>query len=187
MTPLVLHAFPWSVFGIALLVWGFAPGALLRLIVLAYRRDHPRRRELLGELHAVPRIERPFWVVEQLESALFEGLLARLRAHGSRSASDKKQDSPAPDHDADVVIHSDGERLSYQVKTSTFGDGSNLEMGLTQMTTMTRGRLGSGLFSARRGRPGSSDHSFSDGSGEVCVSCGGPHFDCSDPANWDDK
>jgi hypothetical protein len=25
-----------------------------------------------------------------------------------------------------------------------------------------------------------------DGSGERCVECGGPHFDCTDPANWDD-
>lgn len=28
---------------------------------------------------------------------------------------------------------------------------------------------------------------FDDESGEVCVSCGGPHFDCTDPANWDDE
>jgi DNA-binding transcriptional MerR regulator len=75
----------WPTFLIALLVFGFAPGALLRLIVLAFRRDDPRRRELLGELYAVPRIERPFWVIEQLEVALFEGLrgrFARGMAHG---------------------------------------------------------------------------------------------------------
>ena len=30
------------------------------------------------------------------------------------------------------------------------------------------------------------DRSFDDGSGEVCAACGGPHFDCTDPANWDD-
>lgn len=55
-------------------MFGFAPGALLRLIVLLYPRDHPRRRELIGELYAYPRIERPFWVAEQLELALAEGL-----------------------------------------------------------------------------------------------------------------
>jgi hypothetical protein len=68
----------WRSFAVALLVFGFAPGALLRMIVLAFHRDDPRRSELLAELHAVPRIERPFWVVEQLEVALFEGILGRL-------------------------------------------------------------------------------------------------------------
>jgi phosphatidylserine/phosphatidylglycerophosphate/cardiolipin synthase-like enzyme len=59
-------------------VFGFAPGAVLRVIVLAFRRDDPRRTELLAELPNVPRIERPFWVCEQLEVALFEGLVGRL-------------------------------------------------------------------------------------------------------------
>jgi hypothetical protein len=68
----------WPMFGIALLVFGFTPGLLLRLIVLAFPRDDPRRDELLGELYAVPRFERPFWVVEQLEVALVEGLGQRL-------------------------------------------------------------------------------------------------------------
>jgi DNA-binding CsgD family transcriptional regulator len=70
----------WPALGIALLIFGFAPGAVLRLIVLAFPRDDPRRRELLGELYAVPRIERPFWVLEQLEVGLFEGLRGRLAA-----------------------------------------------------------------------------------------------------------
>jgi hypothetical protein len=52
---------------------------VLRLIVLAFPQDDPRRRELLGELYAVPRIERPFWVAEKLELALIEGLGGRLR------------------------------------------------------------------------------------------------------------
>jgi hypothetical protein len=68
----------WRTLLIALVVFGFAPGALLRLIVLAFHRDDPRRRELLAELHAVPRLERPFWVFEQLEVALFEGVWKRL-------------------------------------------------------------------------------------------------------------
>ena len=78
MTSLILHVLSWPTFVIALLVWGFAPGALLRLIVLAFHRDDPRRHELLAELYAVPRIERPFWVVEQLEVALVEGMGQRL-------------------------------------------------------------------------------------------------------------
>jgi hypothetical protein len=68
----------WHTFALALVVFGFAPGALLRLIVLAFHPDDPRRRELLAELHAVPRIDRPFWVLEQLEVALCEGLWDRV-------------------------------------------------------------------------------------------------------------
>jgi hypothetical protein len=80
MPSLDFQIISWPALGVALLVFGFAPGAVLRLIVLAYPRDDPRRRELLGELYAVPRIERPFWVIEQLEVALFEGLRGRIAA-----------------------------------------------------------------------------------------------------------
>jgi hypothetical protein len=74
----------WKTFLIILLVFGFAPGALLRLIVLAFRRDDLRRSELLAELHAVPRLERPFWVFEQLEVALSEGIWPRILAATGR-------------------------------------------------------------------------------------------------------
>jgi hypothetical protein len=80
MSALIFHVIAWPTLGFALLVFGFAPGALLRLIVLLYPRDHPQRRELIGELYAYARIERPFWVVEQLETALFEGVSGRLTA-----------------------------------------------------------------------------------------------------------
>ena len=78
MPSLAFQIVSWPSLGVALLVFGFAPGAVLRLIVLAFPRDDPRRRELLSELYAVPRIERPFWVFEQLELALFEGLRRRF-------------------------------------------------------------------------------------------------------------
>jgi hypothetical protein len=74
----------WRMGLIILLVFGFAPGALLRLVVLAFRRDDPRRSELLAELHRVPRWERPLWVVEQMEVALFEGILERVKAQRKR-------------------------------------------------------------------------------------------------------
>jgi hypothetical protein len=74
----------WRMGLIILLVFGFAPGALLRLIVLAFRRGDPRRSELLAELHRVPRLERPLWVVEQMEVALFEGIWERINALGKR-------------------------------------------------------------------------------------------------------
>ena len=36
--------------------------------------------ELIAELYAVPRVGRPFWVAQQLEVALFEGLGHRVSA-----------------------------------------------------------------------------------------------------------
>lgn len=74
----------WPMLVLALLVFGFAPGLLLRLIVLAFSKDDPRRAELRGELYNVPRFERPFWVAEQMEIALFEGLRGRLVQRGNR-------------------------------------------------------------------------------------------------------
>jgi hypothetical protein len=68
----------WPAFFVAVLVFGFAPGVLLRLIVLAYHREDPRRQELVAELYAMPRAERPFWVAEKLEVAIFEGLRYRV-------------------------------------------------------------------------------------------------------------
>jgi hypothetical protein len=79
----------WPTFLAALLVFGFAPGAVLRLIVLAFQRDDPRRSEMLAELHRVPRWERPFWVFEQLEVALFEGIRERVLWAGAGRVYDR--------------------------------------------------------------------------------------------------
>ena len=46
-------------------------------ILLGFHRDDPRRQELRAELHAVPRLIRPFWVLEQVEVALFDGMFPR--------------------------------------------------------------------------------------------------------------
>ncbi|TWG07567.1 hypothetical protein [Saccharopolyspora dendranthemae] len=73
-------------------VFGFAPGLCMRLIALMYPRTHPRRRELHAEMKIVPRIERPFWVAEQLEEGLSEGLRLRQRA-----AKKRKQAKNGPD------------------------------------------------------------------------------------------
>ena len=93
MTHLALRVLAWPILAVALLMFGFAPGVVLRLIVLAFRRDDPRRRELLAELYAVPRIERPFWVAGQLEMVLFEGLRGRLT--GGAAGSIPEQDAAA--------------------------------------------------------------------------------------------
>jgi Protein of unknown function (DUF3761) len=69
----------WNVLWVIAL-FGFAPGFFLHLIVLAYPRSDPRRRELIAELYVIPRRERPLWVAEQLATALFEGLGRRVSA-----------------------------------------------------------------------------------------------------------
>jgi hypothetical protein len=83
---LLFQLISWPMFGIALFVFGFAPGAVLRVIVLAFPRGDPRRQELLAEVYAVPLVERPFWVAQQLEVALFEGTRGRLAARRLRAS-----------------------------------------------------------------------------------------------------
>lgn len=55
-----------------------APGFALRLLVKLYPRDDPRRKELIAEMYATKRIERPLFVAEQLETAIFEGVPHRF-------------------------------------------------------------------------------------------------------------
>lgn len=76
----VITAFTsWPSLLLVIFIFGFAPGFALRLLLKIYPLDDPRRRELLSELYAVPRLERPFWVAEQLETALLEGIPLRAR------------------------------------------------------------------------------------------------------------
>jgi hypothetical protein len=64
----------WPTLVLALLVFGCLPITMTRLISLAFHRDDPRRHELLAEVRYIPRLERPLWVAEQLETAMVEGL-----------------------------------------------------------------------------------------------------------------
>ncbi|XAS71997.1 hypothetical protein VUN82_23480 [Micrococcaceae bacterium Sec5.1] len=66
-----------GVFGLAVLLFGFAPGLVLAAIVRLIP-DIDRRRELQAELYEVPRWERPFWVAQQFEVALRLGLSPRI-------------------------------------------------------------------------------------------------------------
>jgi hypothetical protein len=101
MSGLIDAVISWPTFALILVVFGFAPGALLRLIVLAFPRDDPRRQELRAELYAVPRIERPFWVAEQLEVALFEGLWKAPGA--SDHEANDQPDAPGPNRGRPVA------------------------------------------------------------------------------------
>lgn len=76
-------ATPWLC-GWLLLIFGFAPGFVLRVLVMLYPPDDERRAELMAELYAMRRIRRPMWVAEQIETALFEGPRQRMRRRGYR-------------------------------------------------------------------------------------------------------
>lgn len=151
----------WPTFLVALLVFGFAPGALLRIIVLAFPRDDPRRAELLAELHAVPRIERPFWVLEQLEVALFEGAWERVvwaatgriieRWHLD-SGVKRHQDFPdsfwiPSDEEKEAIRPGDRVKLLFELR-----DGWGERMWVDVMA-VRRGHLVGTLFSQPAGIP----------------------------------
>jgi hypothetical protein len=63
----------WRLFIAVLLVFGVAPDLVLRLVLLAYPKGHPRREELVGELYAMTIAARPMWVAQQFETAVFDG------------------------------------------------------------------------------------------------------------------
>ncbi|HEX5116583.1 MAG TPA: hypothetical protein VFW65_15410 [Pseudonocardiaceae bacterium] len=82
---------PWT-FLLVLVVFGAAPRLVLRLLVRIYPPGHERRLELMAELAVIPRWERPLWVVEQLETALAEGIPARRHARpGPGAISEGRQ------------------------------------------------------------------------------------------------
>lgn len=64
-------------FLISLVIFGFAPGMVLALIVRMIP-DPERRRELQAELYEVPRWEQPYWVAQQLEVAIRIGLFPEV-------------------------------------------------------------------------------------------------------------
>jgi hypothetical protein len=70
----------WQALVAVVAVFGFVPGFVLRLLLKIYPRDDPRRQELLAALYTLPRGTRPFFVAEQLETVLFEGLPLRVSA-----------------------------------------------------------------------------------------------------------
>lgn len=77
VTVLLEHLGNPKVYFLALLVFGLLPGMVTRLLAHLYPEGDPRRAEMIGELYAVPRWNRPMWVCEQIETAAFEGFGAR--------------------------------------------------------------------------------------------------------------
>jgi hypothetical protein len=68
----------WRSLLLVLVVFGFAPGFVLRLLVRIYPKGDPRRTELIAQLYVLRRLERPLFVAEQLETVLFEGMPHRF-------------------------------------------------------------------------------------------------------------
>jgi hypothetical protein len=78
------------------LVFGVAPGFVLRLLVMLYPKDDPRRRELVAELYTLGHLERLLFVGEQFETALFEAIPARLAARRGRRPRGQSFDAALP-------------------------------------------------------------------------------------------
>lgn len=79
----------WRSALIVFVVFGVAPGLVLRLLVKIYPKEDSRRAELIAELYAKGRIERVFFVGEQLETVIFEGIPVRVRTARTRSKERK--------------------------------------------------------------------------------------------------
>jgi len=124
-----------------LLVFGIAPGLILRVALLAYPRAHPDRAELLGEYYAVPYHERPLFVAAGCERALCDGLSARVRELRERRAA-------LPVQHAGVVNDS---ASASDTAVATVTASTTVCVDMKAETTLTVGRsitLGGGLSSA---------------------------------------
>ncbi|MGW5227484.1 hypothetical protein ACWEP5_21365 [Nocardia niigatensis] len=140
-----------SAFLLAVAVFGFFPGFVLRLIVRIYPRDDPRRRELPAELYTVKLLMRPFWVAEQLETVLFDGTESRfLKWHTARVEEQMKADAlEALDRAAMRVITergvSDDDVIHVEVIHIAFGD-----LALTGDVRKVRARCKTWAYRLRR-------------------------------------
>ena len=78
MTELFEVVTQWRLMLMVLVVFCIAPRTILRLILRTYPHGSARREELEAEYDFVKRIERPLWVAEQFEMALFSGVPQRI-------------------------------------------------------------------------------------------------------------
>ncbi|MGW7538620.1 hypothetical protein [Amycolatopsis sp. NPDC054798] len=92
MDELAGHVATWGAGTLVLtaLVFGFFPVFAVNLLARVYPKGHPRRAELVAELHDVPRRERLIWVAEQFATVLFDGVPERVRAR-RRGASVERE------------------------------------------------------------------------------------------------
>jgi hypothetical protein len=69
----------WPLLVIVVVCWGIAPTLIVRLASMLYPREDPRRQEMVAEMHAVPRRERPLWALEEATRAIWDGVPERIR------------------------------------------------------------------------------------------------------------
>ncbi|MEV7042538.1 hypothetical protein [Amycolatopsis sp. NPDC051061] len=93
MAELIEAVASWQTLLLVVGVFGFAPNFVLRLLVLVYPKDDPRRQELIAELKAMKWIERPLWVGEQFGTVLTDGLPHRISSSRQRRRDKKAQKS----------------------------------------------------------------------------------------------
>jgi hypothetical protein len=88
----------WHFVVIVLLVFGFAPGAVLRIVVKAWPKGDPMRGALRGDFAVRSHWERPFFVAAQIDNALFDGLGARRslqsKTTGLKTMDNRRDPSP---------------------------------------------------------------------------------------------
>ncbi|MBI5089261.1 MAG: hypothetical protein HZB15_10515 [Actinobacteria bacterium] len=77
----------WRTLVIAIVGLGIIPGLLLRAILLPLPKGHALRRELLAELTAIKTIDRPLWVIGQIETVIQEAPAAWRGAIAGRRVS----------------------------------------------------------------------------------------------------
>lgn len=65
---------------LALLLFGLVPAFVVRLVALCFPESDERRAEMIAEFRAVPRLDQPFWALQQVERIFFEAIPAR-RGH----------------------------------------------------------------------------------------------------------
>jgi hypothetical protein len=102
MTSWLIHTV-WYLVGSTAFLTGFVPGFAVRCIVRCYPAGHARRRELVAELYAHRPLERPQYVMEQLELGLAEGLGDRL-AQRRRRKTQAQEDALIATVGATLVI-----------------------------------------------------------------------------------
>lgn len=104
----------WRILAVILVLFGLAPGIVLRQVVRLYPKGHPRRAELMAELYVRPYVERPLYVAQSLETSFTEGIPARRRLRHLRTAVPELADEGHLDHadeirPADIVLVTDNQ------------------------------------------------------------------------------
>ncbi len=84
MEELIISAARWRSVALVGVLFGLAPGLVIRVIAHAWPKTDGRRAELRAELSGIEYWRRPLWVFEQFETALCDALPLRARSGSDR-------------------------------------------------------------------------------------------------------